>query len=192
MTRRIRTVVAGALLLAIAGATGAPPTGHGAERASRARRFSEVRARYRTVADRIPAASSTVWAARAPGWLHDDATLERTFDAALAVDPTDVDALLGKAYVLAWQGRSSEAGVVVGRASLLAPDRVDVHFAGAWRAVLAGAPDDAHPHLARVLALDPTNAAAHELRRALPKRAPARRDSFLARVRRLLGVDETA
>lgn len=183
---RFRVIVAMSLLFGLVAAASSPSLQDEAQRHVRAKRFVEARELYRELAAEHPQdPDNTVWVGRLSGWLHDYETAEAAFDRVLAADPENVDALVGKAYVLAWQERSAEAAPLLERADALAPGRVDVQLARVRQAVMAGDLRAADRHLARVLALDPTNLDALEIRTTLEERRA--HEGFLARVRRFFG-----
>jgi Flp pilus assembly protein TadD len=180
---RVRVIIGTTVLFGLVAAASSPSLHDEAERHVRAKRFVEARELYRRLAEQHPQdPDNGVWVARLSGWLHDYETAEATFDQVLAGDPGNVDALVGKAYVLAWQERSDEAAALLARASELAPERVDVHLARVRQAVMAGDLGSADRHLTRVFELDPTNLEAVELRTTLHERRAS--EGFLARLKR--------
>lgn len=182
---RSRVIVGAMMLSGLVAAAASPSLHDEAQRHVRAKRFVEARELYRQLAERHPQdPDNTVWVARLSGWLHDYETAEAAFDQVLAGDPTNVDAIVGKAYVLAWQERGEEAGALLARANELAPERVDVQLARVRQAVMAGDLRAADRHLDRVLELDPTNLEAVELRTTLEERRA--REGFFTRLMRLL------
>jgi tetratricopeptide (TPR) repeat protein len=179
-----RVIIGMTLLFGIVAAASSPSLQADAQRHVRAKQFVEARELYRTLAAQHPQdPDNTVWVGRLSGWLHDYETAEAAFDEVLAQDPTNVDALVGKAYVLAWQQRSDEAAALLARANELAPERVDVQLARVRQAVMTGDLRAADRHLDRVLELDPTNLEALELRTTVEERRA--REGFFARLKRL-------
>ena len=121
------------LILAGALATFAENLQQAAQQAVRNHRFAQARDIYETLSRREPAnLEYLIWIARLSGWLGDYRHALEGYDNILAEQPRNADALIGKAYVLMWQGRLTAARTILQRARAVAPDDADV--VEAWQA----------------------------------------------------------
>lgn len=112
-----------------------------------------------------------IWVGRLSGYLGDYPSALSAYDHALRIAPNDVDAITGKAYVLLYEHQYVAAGSLLSRASTLAPDSPEVNIAIAREKFYEGSTAEATKYTQLILAKDPTNKEALELRaRLLPPR----------------------
>jgi YaiO family outer membrane protein len=119
-----------ALLVCWGGAAAAADLQQRATEAVEERRFDEARTLYEQLSEQQPQRSDYKnWVARLSGWLGEHERALATYDEVLAWDPGNVDALVGKAYVLGWAQRYDEAGPLLDEAERLQPDDPQIALA---------------------------------------------------------------
>ena len=176
----MRSLRASALVLAFAlagiHANGNPPdTENLARQAAAAHQYARACELYRQlIAENPRNAENWISVGRLSGYLGQFGTALQAYEAALAIAPQDVDALVGKAYVLLWQHRYAEAELVLNRAREIAPLSTDVNLATARRYYYLHEPALALRYAERALQSDPANADALSLNDLLIPRATPR------------------
>ena len=115
------------LLLCAAGLTLAQDLQSQARTAVSEKRFGDGIMLYRTLLASSPAdVDYILWIARLSAWTKDYVVAEDFYDKALALDPKNVDAMLGKANVLLWKHSYHEAFALLTEAHEVAPNDAEV------------------------------------------------------------------
>lgn len=116
------------LLLVVVLSAGLTPSAEGqdleqaAKAAIAAKHFVQARAIYLTLLASHPDNLDYLQgAARVSAWVQDYPSAIRYYDEAISRAPHDADPLIGKAYVMLWQGRLSEANSLLVQAARLSP-----------------------------------------------------------------------
>ncbi len=104
-----------------------------------------------------------LWVATLSDWLKDSVTATQFYDRALALEPLNVEALVGKAYALMRQQKFQTALEPLSLARLVAPNNTDVLLALARAYYYQGEAQAAREYVDQVLNLDPENQEAEEL-----------------------------
>ena len=104
-----------------------------------------------------------LWVATLSDWLKDSVTATQFYDRALALEPLNVEALVGKAYALMRQQEFQTALEPLSLARLVAPNNTDVLLALARAYYYQGEAQAAREYVDQVLSLDPENQDAEEL-----------------------------
>jgi YaiO family outer membrane protein len=144
-----------------------------AQQATTAHDYARACVLYRKLATDNPRnAEYQVWIGRLSGYLGQFAAALEAYDAALAIAPDDLDALIGKAYILLWEQKYSNAKLILSRAEEMAPESSDVSVASGRLYLDLHQPSRASIYLDRALQLDPANTEALALKTAL--RPPGR------------------
>jgi YaiO family outer membrane protein len=104
-----------------------------------------------------------LWVATLSDWLKDSVTATQFYDRALALEPLNVEALVGKSYALMRQQEFQTALEPLSLARLVAPNNTDVLLALARAHYYQGNPEAAREYVAQVLSLDPENQEAEQL-----------------------------
>jgi YaiO family outer membrane protein len=132
------------------------------------RRFSDALPLYRTLLAGNPTdLDTTLWIAKLSAWTGDRAGAAEYYSRALAIDPKNVDAMVGKANVLLWQHAYREAFALLAAARELAPTDTDVELAWARYYHWQGDEKNAKLYLEQCLAADGDNAEAIQLKESL-------------------------
>src|SRR6266852_2186679 len=104
-----------------------------AQEAVRNHRFAQARHIYQELFKGEPSnLEYLIWIARLSGWLGDYQQAVEEYNDVLSREPTNADAIIGKAYVLMWQGRLTDARLLLERARAIAPNDSDI--TEAWKA----------------------------------------------------------
>jgi YaiO family outer membrane protein len=136
-----------------------------ARQATAAHDYERASVLYRKLAADNPGnAEYRVWIGRLSGYLGKFAPALEAYDAALVIAPDDLDALVGKAYVLLWQRKYSDAKLVLRRAEEIAPESSDVSVANGRLYLDLHQPDRASVYIERALQSDSANAEAIALK----------------------------
>ncbi len=104
-----------------------------------------------------------LWVATLSDWLQDSVTATQFYDRALAFEPLNVEALVGKAYALMRQQEFRTALEPLSMARLVAPNNTDVLLALARAYYYQGEAQTAREYIDQVLGLDPENQEAEQL-----------------------------
>ena len=104
-----------------------------------------------------------LWVATLSDWLKDSVTATQFYDRALALEPLNVEALVGKAYALMRQQEFQAALEPLSMALLVAPNNTDVLLALARAHYYQGDAQQARGYVDHVLNLDPENQEAEQL-----------------------------
>ncbi len=104
-----------------------------------------------------------LWVATLSDWLKDSVTATQFYDRALALEPLNVEALVGKAYSLMRQQEFQTALEPLSMARLIAPNNADVLLALARAHYYKGDAQAARGYVDQVLNLDPENQEAEQL-----------------------------
>jgi len=181
---RTKLLIVGASCLLVGSLRAAGDLERQAAEAVAAHQLVEARTHYRALAEQDPANTDyQIWVGRLSSWLNDYPTATATFDRVLAADATNVEALLGKAYVAMWQEQFAPAHDLLARAARAAPENAEVQLGLARNYHFQSKDREAAEHVARVLALDPGSTEAQELQRRLAPE-PKRR-GFFAKLKQL-------
>lgn len=139
-----------------------------AQQAVSARNYAAGLALYTRLTEQYPdRAEYWIWAGRLSGYLGKYSSALQCYDHALGLAPDDVDAITGKAYVLMYEHQYSEASALLEKASALAPGSSEVNMAIAREKFYQGHSSDAEKYTKLILAKDPNNKEALELRSRL-------------------------
>jgi YaiO family outer membrane protein len=132
------------------------------------KRFSDALAVYRTLARNNPQdVDYILWIARLSAWTGDRAGAADFYSRALALDPNNVDGMVGKANVLMWQHSYQDAFVLLTAAGKIAPLNIDLELAWSRYYHWQGDDKQAKDHLENCLAVDSENQEALELKESL-------------------------
>jgi len=104
-----------------------------------------------------------LWVATLSDWLRDSVTATQFYDRALALEPLNVEALVGKAYALMRQQEFQTALEPLSMARLVAPNNTDVLLALARAHYYQGDAQAAREYVDQVLNLDPESQDAEQL-----------------------------
>jgi YaiO family outer membrane protein len=104
-----------------------------------------------------------LWVATLSDWLQDSVTATQYYDRSLALEPLNVEALVGKAYALMRQQEFQSALEPLSMARLVAPNNTDVLLALARAHYYQGNAQSAREYVAQALSLDPENPEAEQL-----------------------------
>ncbi len=104
-----------------------------------------------------------LWVATLSDWLRDSVTATQFYDRALALEPLNVEALVGKAYALMRQQEFQTALEPLSMARLVAPNNTDVLLALARAHYYQGDAQAARGYVDQVLNLDPESQEAAQL-----------------------------
>ena len=104
-----------------------------------------------------------LWVATLSDWLEDSVTATQFYDRALALEPLNVEALVGKAYALMRQQEFQTALEPLSMARLVAPNNADVLLGLARAYYYQGDAQAARGYVDQVLSLDPENQDAEQL-----------------------------
>ena len=104
-----------------------------------------------------------LWVATLSDWLEDSVTANQFYDRALALEPLNVEALVGKAYALMRQQEFRTALEPLSMARLVAPNNTDVLLALARAHYYQGNAATARDYVSQVLSFDPENPEAEQL-----------------------------
>ncbi len=104
-----------------------------------------------------------LWVATLSDWLKDSVTAAQFYDRALALEPLNVEALVGKAYALMRQQEFQTALEPLSMARLVAPNNTDVLLALARAHYYQGDAQAARGYVDQVLNLDPESQEAAQL-----------------------------
>ncbi len=104
-----------------------------------------------------------LWVATLSDWLKDSVTATQFYDRTLALEPLNVEALVGKAYSLMRQQDFQTALEPLSLARLVAPNNTDVLLALARAHYYQGDAQSAREYVDQVLGLDPENQEAEQL-----------------------------
>ena len=127
--------------------------------------FREARKLYRQLSEQDPAnVGHLLWIGRLSAWLNDHATATRFYDRALAREPQNTEALVGKAYVLMQQQEFQGAHELFSEAQRIAPENTDVLLALARYYHYQGRHREALSQIERVFTLDPESSEGRELK----------------------------
>ncbi|HMF76114.1 MAG TPA: tetratricopeptide repeat protein [Bryobacteraceae bacterium] len=139
-----------------------------AQQAVTAHRFAEARDLYVSLTENHPE-NASYWAARGrvSGYLGDYPGALAAYDRALAIDPKNVDTMVGKAYVLLWQQNFPSATALLNEAQALAPESAEVDLAIAQENYYRHRPKEALTGLQKILRRNPQDASALELKSRL-------------------------
>ena len=113
-----------------------------------------------------------LWVATLSGWLKDSITATQFFDRALALEPFNVEALVGKAYSLMRQQEFQAALEPLSLARLVVPSNTDVLLALARAYYYQGQAKAAREYIEQVLCLDPENQEAEKLTALFSRHRP--------------------
>ena len=126
-----------------------------AESAFASGHYAEARAIYRSLEQHHPDRTDyAIWVGRLSGWLGDYASALSEFQSVLLRNPDNVEALLGKAYVLLWQHRYLEAEGLLRRSEALQPENPEISVAWAKRFSYGGNRVVSARYIRRALTLD--------------------------------------
>jgi len=132
------------------------------------KRFSDALPLYRSLLEAHPADMDYIlWIARLSAWTGDRIGAEEYYSQALAIDPNNVDAMVGKANVLLWWHSYRAALVLLTAARELQPSDPDVELAWSRYYHWQGNDRDAKLELDKCLATDAGNPEALELEASL-------------------------
>ncbi|MEE8462539.1 MAG: tetratricopeptide repeat protein [Acidobacteriota bacterium] len=127
--------------------------------------FWEARELYIHLSEQNPASLNyLLWIGRLSAWLNDYPTATRFYDRALAREPQNADALVGKAYVLMWQQEFQGAHELLSQAQLRIPERTDLLLALARYYYYQGRTTEALEQIERLFTVDPENSDGRELK----------------------------
>ena len=144
-----------------------------AQRAISTGRFAEAREIYRQLLVTEPEKVIYLnWVARLSAWLKEYPVALTNYDLALANEPENFEALVGKAYVLMWQGKFNQSEDLLQLAARDDSNQVAWHIAMFSFFNLQGKSRQARHHLLLVHELDPANAEAGILEKQLNDRQP--------------------
>ena len=104
-----------------------------------------------------------LWVATLSDWLQDSVTANQFYDRALALEPLNIEALVGKAYALMRQQEFRTALEPLSMARLVAPNNTDVLLALARAHYYQGNAATARDYVSQVLSFDPENPEAEQL-----------------------------
>jgi YaiO family outer membrane protein len=139
-----------------------------AELAVKAKNFSEAREIYRRLSLKHPETLEyLIWIGRLSRWMGDLPAATQAFDQALVLAPQNVEALVEKASVLMSQRDFSAARESLARANRVAPDSTDVQLAWGRYYHYQEKDREAREYVQRVLAREPGNKDAQELKSQL-------------------------
>jgi YaiO family outer membrane protein len=139
-----------------------------AELAVKDKHFSEAREIYRQLSRQHPDnLEYLIWMGRLSRWMGDLPAATQAFDQALALAAQNVEALVEKASVLMSQRDFSAARESLARADRVAPDSTDLQLAWARYYHHQEKDREAHEYIQRVLAREPGNKEALELKSQL-------------------------
>ena len=139
-----------------------------AQQAAASNDYVLARSLYEKLAAKDPInAEYQIWIGRLSGYLGEFEPALEAYDAALVLTPKDVDAVVGKAYVLLWQHDYSQAETYLNRAQEMAPESADVNVAKARLYLYLHQPIRALSFVNRVLETDPVNSEALSVKDAL-------------------------
>jgi YaiO family outer membrane protein len=159
------------LLVSVAGldpAQDLPDLQSQAQAAVSEKRFSDALPLYRSLLEAHPADMDYIlWIARLSAWTGDRTGAADYYSRALAIDPKNVDAMVGKANVLLWQHSYRDALVLLTAARELAPSDPEVELAWSRYYHWQGDDRDAKLQLDKCLAADAGNPEALELEERL-------------------------
>jgi tetratricopeptide (TPR) repeat protein len=108
-----------------------------------------------------------LWIARLSAWTNDHAAAADFYSRALTLEPNNVDALVGKANVLMWQGAYKDAFVLLTEARRLAQSDPDVELAWSRYFHWQGNDREAKLHVEKCLSVDGGNQEALQLEKTL-------------------------
>jgi YaiO family outer membrane protein len=139
-----------------------------AQQAITAHRFTEARDLYVQLTENHPE-NISYWTARGrvSGYLGDYAGAIAAYDKALAMEPKNVETLVGKAYILLWQKNYTSAALLLNEAHELAPESTEVDLAMAQESYYQNHSKEALKHLQRILLRDPKDTSALDLKSRL-------------------------
>ena len=143
-----------------------------AQRAVAEQRFSDARVIYSRLLTNEPEnLEYRIWVARLSSWLGDYKAALENYNLALLKDPTNTDALVGRAYVHMWRQERSEAARDLDSAEKAGAKGPDLIMARARFLYYQDKWSQAYQLLGKVLDADPSNTEAAELKTRLQSRA---------------------
>lgn len=139
-----------------------------AQQAMSAHHFAEARDLYVWLSEHHPE-NASYWAARGrvSGYMGDYPAALSGYDRALALEPQNVETLVGKAYVLLWQQNFDSAAILLNEARELAPDSPEVQLAMAQGDYYRHRRKAALSQVQQILSRDPQDVGALELKSRL-------------------------
>ncbi len=161
----VRKLISGGLLAVfLAGSLLAQDLQTAAREAVENERYEEARDLYLQLSEQDPWNTDfLLWVATLSDWLRDSITATQFYDRALALEPLNVEALVGKAYALMRQQEFQAAIEPLSLARLVAPNNTDVLLALGRAYYYQGEAQAAREYIEQVLSLDPENQEAEQL-----------------------------
>ncbi len=142
-----------------------------AREAIAAERFGEARDYYVRLSENEPDNMDyVVWIGRISGWLKEYDTAITAFNRALDDNSRNSEALIGKAYILMYQQEYGGAEELLEKARSIVPPNADLLIASARNYHYRRQDEKALDELSQLLALEPANTEARELKAEITPR----------------------